>query len=114
MTALGKGDCCASPVATPPSRTRIASPGAQRDPQGYSRTARWLELARDRNQISADDILRAASASEEAGAPAADGSTLINDIIRPAMAETERTFSAALGRILIGDMIARAEALNSG
>ena len=72
------------------------------------------ELARDRSRISADDILRAASATEEAGAPAPACSTLINDIVRPALAETERTFSAALDRILIGDMIARAEALNSG
>ena len=68
------------------------------------------ELARNRNRISADDILRAASAAQEAGAPAPAGSTLINDIVRPALAETERTFSAALGRILVGDMIARAEA----
>jgi Rrf2 family protein len=69
------------------------------------------ELGRAGDQISADDILRAASGVEEADEPPLPGSALVNEVIRPALAETERTFSAALGRIVIGDMIRRAEAL---
>ena len=69
------------------------------------------ELGRKGNQISADDILRAASAVEDGNELLSPGSTLVNEVVRPALAEIERTFSAALGRIVISDMIKLAEAL---
>lgn len=47
------------------------------------------ELGRAGDQISADDILRAASAVEEADEPPLPGSALVNEVIRPALAETE-------------------------
>jgi Rrf2 family transcriptional regulator, iron-sulfur cluster assembly transcription factor len=68
------------------------------------------ELARDRTRISADDILRAATAAEDVQPLYAD-SKLVDDVVRPALAETERTVSVALGRINVDDMIRRAEAL---
>jgi DNA-binding IscR family transcriptional regulator len=69
------------------------------------------ELGRKGNQISADDILRAASAVEDGNELLSPGPTLVNEVVRPALAEIERTFSAALGRIVISDMIKLAEAL---
>lgn len=47
------------------------------------------ELGRAGDQISADDILRAASGVEEADEPPLPGSALVNEVIRPALAETE-------------------------
>lgn len=52
------------------------------------RTAGY-ELGRAGDQISADDILRAASGVEEADEPPLPGSALVNEVIRPALAETE-------------------------
>jgi Rrf2 family protein len=68
------------------------------------------ELGRERNRITADDILRAATTVEEIEA-IPPGSSLVNDVIWPALAETERTVSVALGRISIDDMVKRATAL---
>jgi Rrf2 family protein len=68
------------------------------------------ELGRERNRITADDILRAATTVEEIEA-IPPGSPLVNDVIWPALAETERTVSVALGRISIDDMVKRATAL---
>jgi Rrf2 family protein len=69
------------------------------------------ELGRDRDRISADDILRAANAVDDTGEPGLPGSALVNKVVRPALAEIERTFSAALSKILVGDMTRRAAAL---
>ncbi|HXZ45152.1 MAG TPA: Rrf2 family transcriptional regulator [Pseudolabrys sp.] len=68
-------------------------------------------LGRERNRITADDILRAAVIAEDVAEPPLPGSPLVNDVVRPALAETERTFSVALGRINIDDMVRRAETL---
>jgi len=68
-------------------------------------------LGRERNRITADDILRAAITAEEPGEVPLSASTLVNEIVRSALAETERTFSIALGRINIDDMVKRAETL---
>jgi Rrf2 family iron-sulfur cluster assembly transcriptional regulator len=67
------------------------------------------ELGRERNRITADDILRAATTADGADAP--PGSALVNEVVWPALAETERTVSVALGRISIDDMVRRATAL---
>jgi Rrf2 family protein len=68
-------------------------------------------LGRNGDQISADDILRAASAVENGDEPPLPSSALVVDVVRPALAEIERTFSAALGRIVISDMVKLAEVL---
>jgi Rrf2 family protein len=68
------------------------------------------ELGRNGNQISADDILQAASAVEDSD-ERLPGSALVNEVVRPALAEIERMFSAALDRIVISDLIKLAEAL---
>lgn len=69
------------------------------------------ELAREHRDITAEDILRAASAAEDAGDPPLPGSPLINNVVRPALGEAERVFSAALGRINVEDMARRAGGL---
>ena len=67
------------------------------------------ELARDDSEISAEDILRAASTAEEADDPSA--SAMVSDVVRPALVEAERSFSAALARINLEAMIRRAKDL---
>src|SRR5882757_2415575 len=69
------------------------------------------ELARERDRITAEDILRAAGSAEEAGEPPLPASVLVNDVVRPALAEAERTFSTALGRINVDDIAKQAEGL---
>ncbi len=69
------------------------------------------ELGRERNRITADDILRAATTAEDTEGLPLPGSTLVNEIVRPALAETERTVSVALGRINVDDMVKRVEIL---
>ena len=69
------------------------------------------ELGRDRDRITADDILRAAISADDADGLALPDSLLLNEVVRPALVETERTFSTALGRINIDDMVKRAEIL---
>jgi Rrf2 family iron-sulfur cluster assembly transcriptional regulator len=69
------------------------------------------ELARDHRDITAEDILRAASAAEEAAEPPLPGSRLVSDVVRPALVEAERMFSVALGRISVVDLARRAEAV---
>jgi len=67
------------------------------------------EMAREHRRISADDILRAANAVDDAGDLPLPNSTLLNDVVKPALEEAERTFATALGRISVEDMVKRAE-----
>lgn len=69
------------------------------------------ELAREHKDISAEDILRAASSAEDSDDPPLPPSILVSDVVRPALVEAERTFSAALGRITIADMTNQAVSL---
>ncbi len=69
------------------------------------------ELAREHRRISAEDILRAANAVEDADDPQLPNSALAVEVVRPALAEAERSFSAALARISVEAMAKRAEAL---
>jgi len=69
------------------------------------------ELAREESGITAEDILHAARAAEDAGEPAMPGSRLVNDVVRPALVEAERMFSVALGRISVADLARQAETL---
>jgi len=67
------------------------------------------ELAREHRHITAEDILRAASnTDDDSDDLTAQPSSLVSDVVQPALAEAERTFSAALGRINIDDMTRRA------
>lgn len=66
------------------------------------------ELAREHRHITAEDILRAASSTDEADDVPVPPSGLVIDIVQPALAEAERSFSAALGRINVDDMTKRA------
>lgn len=69
------------------------------------------ELAREHKNITAEDILRAASNVEDSDEPAGPVSLLVSGVVRPALAEAERSFSAALSRINIEDMTKQAEPL---
>lgn len=69
------------------------------------------ELARPQNAISAEDILRAASAAEDVEDAPADGSRLIDAVVWPALREAERMFSSALANINVEDMTRQAQAL---
>ena len=67
------------------------------------------ELARDHRNISAEDILRAASNAEDTDDPPLPGSVLVNDVVLPALSEAERMFSTALGRINVEALARQAE-----
>ena len=95
----------------PPRHLEAAAASAGRD--GILRGIRGphggYELGRERNRITADDILRAATTVDEVDA-LQPSSALVNEIVWPALAETERTVSVALGRISIDDMVRRTTA----
>ena len=70
------------------------------------------ELARDRSQVTASDILRAAgTVDDEAGRDT--GSELLNRVVLPAMAGAEQEFGVALSRISLEDLAHEAQALKS-
>lgn len=62
------------------------------------------ELARERDRISIEDILRAAGTAEENNDVAIPASRILSDIVLPAVAEAERAFSTALAKITVGDL----------
>ncbi len=70
------------------------------------------ELARPHSEISAEDILRAASAAEDPDNTPADNSALIGSVVWPALREAERVFSAALAGINLEDMTRQALTLD--
>jgi Rrf2 family protein len=66
------------------------------------------ELARDRQRISIEDILRAAGTVEESNDGAMPSSRILADLVLPAVAEAERAFSTALAKITVDDLTHRA------
>jgi Rrf2 family protein len=68
------------------------------------------ELARDRRQVTANDILRAAGTVDDEDVQHA-GSELLNKVVLPAMASAEQEFGVALARISLEDMARDAQAL---
>jgi Rrf2 family iron-sulfur cluster assembly transcriptional regulator len=64
-------------------------------------------LARDPDEITADEILRAADTIEDTGEPA--DSPLVAAVVLPAVTQAERAFSSALSRINVRDLANRAE-----
>jgi len=68
------------------------------------------EIARDRRQVTANDILRAAGTVEEAERQPA-GSELVSKVVLPALSSAEVEFGVALSRINVEDMARSAEIL---
>jgi Rrf2 family iron-sulfur cluster assembly transcriptional regulator len=70
------------------------------------------ELARERQRVTADDILRAAGTVDDvAEQPVA--SELLSKVVLPALSAAEQEFGIALGRINLEDMARSAEKLKS-
>ena len=70
------------------------------------------ELARNHSEITAEDILRAARAAEDAEAESdLPCSRLVKEVVRNALVDAERTFSIALSQISVEDLMQQAEAL---
>ncbi len=69
------------------------------------------ELARERERITAEDIMRAAGSVDADAEPPLPASSLLSSVVRPALAQAESSFSAALARISLEDMVKAAEAL---
>jgi len=68
-------------------------------------------LARERQRVTINDILRAAGTVEESDKRPA-GSDLLNKVVLPALSNAELEFGIALSRINLEDMARSAEALN--
>jgi Rrf2 family transcriptional regulator, iron-sulfur cluster assembly transcription factor len=69
------------------------------------------ELARERQHITAKDILQAAGTVD--GAQQDGVSDLIGNVVIPVLAKAETEFGLALSRITLEDMVQRAETLDS-
>jgi Rrf2 family transcriptional regulator, iron-sulfur cluster assembly transcription factor len=65
------------------------------------------ELARERRDISAENILQAAGTDDDE--PFASSSPLIAGVVVPAISQAEKMFSEALARISVEDMAMRAQ-----
>jgi len=68
------------------------------------------ELGRDRRQVTANDILRAAGTVEDADEPP-NGSDLVSKVVLPALSNAELEFGIALSRINVDDMARSAATL---
>src|SRR5271157_803236 len=68
------------------------------------------ELARERQSVTANDILRAAGSVEEIDEQPANSELLIQ-VVLPALSQAEQEFSVALNRINLDDMVRSAEAI---
>jgi Rrf2 family transcriptional regulator, iron-sulfur cluster assembly transcription factor len=66
-------------------------------------------LARERDRIGIDEIVRAAATVRDEDDDAV-ASPLIAEVVSPAVAEAERAFSGALSRINVDDLARRVEA----
>jgi Rrf2 family protein len=68
------------------------------------------EIARERKQVTAEAILRAAGTVDDDETPTLNGSRLLGEVVLPALAEAEKAFAVALGRINVDDLTLAAEA----
>jgi Rrf2 family protein len=66
------------------------------------------ELGRERQLITADDILRAAGTVDDVSQPGLPGSALVGDVVLPAIAQAEKTFASALAEINVDALVRRA------
>ena len=62
------------------------------------------EIARDRREISADDVIRVAETSES-GSTARMVTPILANVIIPVFAQAEQAFSAVLTKISIDDLV---------
>lgn len=72
------------------------------------------ELGRDQNDITANEILRAAGTVDEGLGGQAQGSPLIVTVVLPALERAERAFAATLGSINLNELVQRAEKVELG
>ncbi len=70
------------------------------------------ELARERQKVSANDILRAAGTVD--GEDEGTNSDLVVKVVLPALSGAEVEFAQALSRVNLDDMARHAKSLNSG
>jgi len=66
-------------------------------------------LGRERRNINAEEILRAARKAEEAEEPALPSTTVLTKVIIPALGHAEQAFAAALAGVSIDDMAQAAQ-----
>ncbi len=66
-------------------------------------------LGRDKSEITANEILRAAGSVEDGSDAPLPGSVLVSNVVLPALTQAERAFASALGTIHLHDLVARAQ-----
>jgi len=66
-------------------------------------------LGRERQHISAEDILRAARNADDADEPPLPDIGLLTNVVLPALVHAEAAFAAALARVNVDDMARNAE-----
>lgn len=66
-------------------------------------------LGRDKADITANEILRAAGTVDDASEDQLPGSFLVASVVLPALAQAERTFASALGTIHLNELVKRAK-----
>ena len=69
------------------------------------------EMARERRQVTAEEILRVAGTVDDGNETAYSRSPLLGQVVLPAITKAEKAFSAALERINIEDLARSAETL---
>jgi Rrf2 family protein len=68
-------------------------------------------LARDAQDISAEEILRAAGTVEDGSIDPQIASRLVREAVLPALSAAEQSFSGALAQVRVADMVRTARAL---
>jgi Rrf2 family transcriptional regulator, iron-sulfur cluster assembly transcription factor len=68
-------------------------------------------LAREAQEISAEEILRAAGTVEDGLADPQIASRLVREAVLPALSAAEQSFSGALARVRVADMVRTARAV---
>ena len=66
-------------------------------------------LGRDKADITANEILRAAGTVEDASENPLPGSFLVVGVVLPALAQAERAFASTLGTIHLAELVERAQ-----
>jgi Rrf2 family protein len=72
------------------------------------------ELGRERSRITAEEIVRAAGATEDINGFPVARSTLLSNVVIPALGRAEHAFSDALARLTVEDLAHSAEVLRKG
>jgi Rrf2 family protein len=67
------------------------------------------ELGRDTDEITANEILRAAGTVEDPAASRLPRSQLVGDVVLPALVHAERAFGAALSTICLNELVKQAQ-----